>query len=395
MSSILDQRLIPLWAVIVVIAVGSVLILAAVVTTLRCLYVRRRRKESNSVVIPDAPTRKVTIRRGRVVSSANHISLTGSAFGALDEDVEAAEVGPARARSRSPFEWWATIKERSQSRQGEMTQTSTGSITSTLAEHPGSPGLAFPSPSERLYPDTPAPVLPANSTLIQHPKPSSHVPSVHIRPSRNINFSRNLTALHQTEFPSSPSTRALESLAEEDDEEEGTPAHLTEDPEKSSFVVETKEIPEVPSIRSHIPTPPPLSPFNYSHSFLSSTSSVSLPTAKLSPSSLVRSSPEAVRSSPNLPSRSHLRHMARRSSSSISESSLTYRQPDQPSRRSSTNEAPQKELRLSRSVEDLRKSETEYWNSRTDVATVRRPSKKGKVLRKKSLQRAARISMVQ
>ena len=393
MSTLLNSSRVPLWAVIVIIAVGSILFVSFVVVILRCLYVRKRRRNSRSVVSPDAPTRKVTIRRGKVVPSSKHLSLTGSAFGALGDDVETADHGSTRTRSRSPFEWWATIRERSQSRQSEMTQT--GSLNSALPE-PESSSSDFASPSRRRYVDPPPPDSPTRTPLVPLPYSSSHLFSVQIRPSRNTNFSRNLSTDPHIQHTPSPRTQPLESLAEEEDYGDHIPAHLNDDPEKTTSLVTTEKMPDVPPPAARPPYPVPLSPSTYRQSFLSSTSTVSLNVASLARSRSTPSLPDQVRSHPNLPAPSHLRQMVRRSSSSVSESSGTYRQPEQPSRRSSLiNEVPREEIRLSRSVENLRRSESEYWGSKSDPPPVRKPSKKGKVLRKKSLRRAEITTMVQ
>lgn len=74
------------------------------------LICMRRRKQSTGSSAADLPTRRVTVRRGRVVPASHYLSLTGSKFGlnAFEEDART-------TRSKSPFEWWNTLKEKRRS----------------------------------------------------------------------------------------------------------------------------------------------------------------------------------------------------------------------------------------------------------------------------------------
>ena len=398
MAPLLKSSRIPLWAVIVVIAAGSLFVLGAVVCILRCLYVCNVRKQGQSLIGADVPTRKVTIRRGRVVPSSNHLSLTGSKFGvgAFDQDVETAENAVGGGRSRSPFEWWATIRDRSQSRQGEMTQV--GSLLSHSQDIPRSSGQGYKSSTLREY-EPPRP----ESTITTTPpkrqrliKPTSQdQQTVTNRPNRATNFSRNLPSYRSNEYPPSPRTQRLESLAEENDDDVNQSSlwdHRTE----GSRSVSTTELPSFYSLPLPALNTPPTSSLNNTHSFLSSTSTISLPSQRVGRSAPNLTLPEPVRLTSQPGTSSQLRNTVRRSSSTLSETSLTYRQPEQMSRRSSTNDPPtaQEEVRHSKSVQELRNSESLYWDSRPDLTPVRRPSKKGKVLRKKSLKRADMVARV-
>ena len=400
MAPLLKNSRIPLWAIIVVIAAGSLFVLGAVVCILRCLYIRSLRKQSQSLVGLDVPTRQVTIRRGRVVPSSNHLSLTGSKFGvgAFDQDVETAENTVGGPRSRSPFEWWATIRDRSQSRQGEMIQT--GSLLSNTQETPRPPGSGYKASSLREFESSSdeSPTTTTPPKLQKLAKPASQGPQTATnRPNRPTNFSRKTPSFRSSDYPPSPRTQRLESLAEEDDDEVHQSSLWDLDLRQiDSPSVSTKVLPSVYSLPLPATTQQSLSDITHTHSFLSSTSSVSLPPQRVGRSApnLALLEPVQLKSQPG-PS-SQLRHAVRRSSSTLSETSLTYRQPEQMSRRLSTNDPPtaQEEVRHSKSVEKLRNSESLYWDTRPDLTPVRRPSKKGKVLRKKSLKRADRVAMI-
>lgn len=110
--SVLDNTSLPLWLWIVVFVVGSLCVVGAIGVVLICMLRRNKRGEQ----IEDAPTRKMTVRRGRVVPASHYLSLTGSKFGLNQFDDDARANG---ARSKSPFEWWNTIKEKRRSHHGE------------------------------------------------------------------------------------------------------------------------------------------------------------------------------------------------------------------------------------------------------------------------------------
>lgn len=78
------------------------------------------------------------MRRGRVVEQSKYLSLTGSKFGLNAFGAEGND-GRDGARSKSPFEWWANVKDRSHSRSSHLNQTMTE--TSSMCSAPPSPGL--------------------------------------------------------------------------------------------------------------------------------------------------------------------------------------------------------------------------------------------------------------
>ncbi|EXJ82847.1 hypothetical protein A1O3_06662 [Capronia epimyces CBS 606.96] len=129
MTTLLDNTGLPLWVYIVLIVVGSMLLLATLAILLRCWFVRRKPKQSYIEGLT-GPTRRVTLRRGRLVPTSQHLSLTGSKFGTRQFGMLADNESTMTGR-RSPFEWWNTIMDRSQSRQDQMSQVETGSISAS------------------------------------------------------------------------------------------------------------------------------------------------------------------------------------------------------------------------------------------------------------------------
>ena len=143
MASRLSNSMLPLWAWIIVIIVGSLVVVGTGFLAIRFIVVRRRRATFiETFGDENLPQRRVTVRRGRVVPSSNYLSLTGSRFGlnvlGSEEHDSQSRVG---ARSRSPFEWWSTLKDRSQSRNSQVTQMTETSSIWTMPTSPNHPRM--------------------------------------------------------------------------------------------------------------------------------------------------------------------------------------------------------------------------------------------------------------
>lgn len=124
MASLLTKSSLALWVWIVIIVVGSLVVLSTVALVLRLILLRRRRTTFiETFGDENIPQRKLTLRRGRVVASSNHLSLTGSKFGFSAFNREADTSSKISTRSKSPFEWWNSVKDRSHSRSSQVTQT--------------------------------------------------------------------------------------------------------------------------------------------------------------------------------------------------------------------------------------------------------------------------------
>jgi hypothetical protein len=224
MTTLLDHTGLPLWVYIVLITVGSLLLLATIAVSLRCWVLRRRATKHNEFdSYTGGPMRRVTVRRGRVVPTSQHLSLTGSKFGMRQfgqlADNESTVTGSGR---RSPFEWWNTIMhERSHSRLDQMSQVETGSIST----RPGSQGTSVTGRREPLQP-TPMQTTekvkePVTSTVeVASPTPTQ----VSMAPSRSTNFSRSFSG----RAPGSPLTqRSLMTLSRISERSAHTSLHAT------------------------------------------------------------------------------------------------------------------------------------------------------------------------
>ncbi|EXJ57334.1 hypothetical protein A1O7_07681, partial [Cladophialophora yegresii CBS 114405] len=189
--TLFDNTGLPLWAYIVIIALGSILLLATAAIGLRCWLLRRKARQRREYAgLTGGPMRRMTLRRGRLVPSSQHLSLTGSKFGTRQFGIVADNESMMGGR-RSPFEWWATIMERSQSRQDQMSQVETGSIIS----RPASRGTTIAArkdlhgnPTQTPEKDTESVTRTWELTL---PSPSPS-PSP-LGPNRTTNFSRSFS----------------------------------------------------------------------------------------------------------------------------------------------------------------------------------------------------------
>ena len=137
MADLFDHTPLPLWVWIVIIVICSLVVLGTIAFAIRFLVVRRRQADFvDTFGDENIPQRRVTVRRGRVVESSKYLSLTGSKFGLNAFDDNDTRGG---ARSKSPFEWWTNVKDRSQSRNSQLTQSYVE--TSSIYGAPTSPGL--------------------------------------------------------------------------------------------------------------------------------------------------------------------------------------------------------------------------------------------------------------
>ncbi|KIV79272.1 hypothetical protein PV11_06840 [Exophiala sideris] len=188
---------VPLWVYIVLIAVGSTVLLLTIAALSRWWFVRRKASRKRDYDGFTGATRRVTLRRGRVVPTSQHLSLTGSRFG-MRQFGMLADNDSTHTGRRSPFEWWNTIMtERSQSRQDQMSQLETGSLT---------PRSVYGFTRQELGPTTPTQTpekdKDATATTWEVTPPSSS-PSPSPSSHKTINFSRAFVP----RVPSSPSAQ--------------------------------------------------------------------------------------------------------------------------------------------------------------------------------------------
>ncbi|RMZ82598.1 hypothetical protein DV738_g1576, partial [Chaetothyriales sp. CBS 135597] len=180
MSTLFKQSSVPLWAIIVLIVFGSLCVLVALALVIRYFVVKKRARQPAADEFT-APTRMMTVRRGRVVPQAHYLSLTGSRFGIneLDNDV-------GTTRSKSPFEWWTRVNKRN----GSEDSSQRGSIY-------GAPPLSISTNMSTNYDGEPA--MPSPALLHPLRGPSSPVSSPSSSPIHTT-FQRS----HRSGTPGSP-----------------------------------------------------------------------------------------------------------------------------------------------------------------------------------------------
>ena len=136
-----------------------------------------------------------------MVPTSQHLSLTGSKFGMRSFGVLSDNESTMTGR-RSPFEWWNTMLERSQSRQDQMSQFETASFTT----RPGSRGTTiasrrdFRTSTPTLTPEKSKEPIIRTWELTIPPAPSPSPPPSN---QQTINFSRAFIP----RTPSSPLTQ--------------------------------------------------------------------------------------------------------------------------------------------------------------------------------------------
>src|SRR5437763_10838867 len=221
MASPFSHSRLKLWIWIVIIAAGSIILLSLLVLDW-WWGARRKRTKTKSLPSPVlAPTRKVTIRRGRMVSSSRYLSLTGSKFG-LGQfmNTEEKDLGDkSRGRSKSPFTWWySTMQGRSQSRQSHI--SSQPQMDEVQSQYYPRPEPAFYDDHRRKSSTTSdynlssiinrrelAQDAHANSLLAGESSGSPHT-------SRYVNFSRAFSPLHLSSLRSTSTPIVLSQIVE-------------------------------------------------------------------------------------------------------------------------------------------------------------------------------------
>ena len=245
MTSLLDNTGLPLWVYILLIVVGSLLILVIVAILVRCWFVRRRAKSPEYNGLTGA-TRRMTVRRGRMVPTSQHLSLTGSRFGMRQFGLLADNESTMTGR-RSPFEWWNGMIDRSQSRQDSISQMEAGSIftrPSSRATTIATRKEFTATPTTRTPEKTKEPSLRTTELTIPSPSPSP-TPSSH-RPS--INFSRSFAQ----KVPSSPLTQRSQytlSRIEESSPPTSASSNSPKPPNRSSYFAAIHPVDSTPLSR--------------------------------------------------------------------------------------------------------------------------------------------------
>jgi hypothetical protein len=430
MPSLLNHSRLKLWVWVVIIVAASVVLLSTLFLGMWC-WARRRRVRKKTLPSPMlAPTRKVTIRRGRMVSSSRYLSLTGSKFGLGQfmnmEEKEQGDKG--RSRSKSPFMWWlANSQDRSQSRQSHM--SSQPQMDEAHNQYYQKPEPAFfnrHAHNESVASDYSLPSIINGRELADDARTNSAQAGASLdspHSSRYVNFSRAFPPLRQSALlsPSAPN-KALSQIVEM------SPRHSAASKQPSMIsmsevvVVENENILAPPSVPPHLPVPalrslqnspsPPPKPFVRRYSGQNMTSRLPSTTK----TSLSLSTVDQSRT-PSVPAVAHLPDSPRSGPlpywrpqpgegmpgpnvvvRSVSSAETQHPSPETLSRHHDDGEDDDDNNNNPRnsSTEDVSSNahSVAYWRSRPDLQSALKPSKKGNVLKKKSIRRAEIVSLV-
>ncbi len=481
MATLLSHTPVPLWAWIVIIASGSIILLAMSATLWWCCTRPNWRREATLPNPVLAPTRKVTIRRGRLVDSSRRVSLTGSKFG-VGQFKTLEEKDQETARSRSPFMWWlSNVQDRSQSRQSQRSdQPQMEDMTTSMLRRPEPAFHGHHEHKESMASDYSLPSIINGKELAEDAcryDGSQRSPTSPTSPTspRNsigyVNFSRAFSPLNQSTVMSPNTSKVLSQIIET------SPRHsMDSKPESTISVTELPQTPTFPllpekaamplrsshSVPRHITRTPSVHEVDSRFSFTTDTSvSLSSPpqparstrSLRSVPSerdtrqalrsnehnassyatrpSRTRSVPDMTQPPPYQKSRPHPQNMntsrpqnapsvwgSQRSNERIREMNKRYSNDHEESterlREMTTrysNERSRPAVSDRYSIDQQRPSVSDrysgdqqrpsskthsvgYWEQRPDLVPVRTPSKKGNVLRKKSLKRAEVVSWV-
>lgn len=353
MSTLLDRSSLPVWVFVIIIVVGSLCILITAALLIRC-HVMKRKAKRNSSALEQGPMRRMTVKRGRMVPASNYLSLTGSKFGLNQfEDAETVKSG-----RRSPFEWWTSIKDK---RPGdEMSQhTRSGSIGDIFSRREFAQSTnslaSVKEASNAVHEVEPAPDSP---TAL--PSPTSH---------RTASFSRPFNP-RASSSPFMHHARNLSMIQEASPH--NSIVSVRSNPRKSGMSINAHD--------GNLTRYEPRRPSQVSRA--SSSSIPSSPHTASTPHTM--SNPDLLRSPAYQGSRSSLGEIERPQPTLSKRSSMSRHDSVTDVSRHRSSKAP---VPAGENTED-------YWSSRRDLQPVRSNSKKGKVLRKKSLKRQEVYSMV-
>lgn len=374
MSTLLQQTNLPLWVWINIIVVSSIVVLGTIAFTLRFWFVRRRQAAFiDTFGDENLPQRRVTVRRGRVVESSNYLSLTGSrfglnAFGPEDGDTNSR----AGARSKSPFEWWSTLKDRSHSRNSQITHMTMTNEAPSIYGMPSSPNtLRFYQRRDLSY---------SNSSLASTNKDDGFIVSVIEEPAsppalvRNFSRSFSRQGSHTGFSPRQPTLSRIEEasphtsmISERRSRGASYASNL-----RGMKIRTPSPVLESPSASAQYPLLPQ---YEQQGQTRSKASSIYQETLHEAPDETLQVPAPAAYNV----SRTSLYDQEPRNSYASSLYSL-----DQPGRSSFR----QSEI-TALPEQPAHKQTTDYWDTRPDLKPVHSDSKTRKVLRKKSLRRAA------
>src|SRR2546423_4963444 len=215
MASLFTHSRLKLWVWIVIMIAGSIILLSLLSAV--WWYAKRIRVRQKSLPTPVlAPTRKVSVSRGRMVPTSRYLSLTGSTFGLgqflIMEEKDQGETG--RSRSKSPFKWWpSNIQDHSQSRQSQISsQPQLVELQSRYYRKPKPAFFNHHAHEESAASDYSSASIINGKELAEDARvrPSSaSVSSGSPHSSRYVNFSRAFSPLHRSALTSNSAPQVL------------------------------------------------------------------------------------------------------------------------------------------------------------------------------------------
>ena len=341
-----------------------------------------------------------------MVSTSRNLSLTGSKFGLGQfmnmEEKDQGETG--RTRSRSPFTWWlSNIQDRSQSRQSEMShQPQMDEVQSRYYPKPEPAFTNRHTHKESAASDYSLPSIINGRELAEDARVDplqASMSSGSPHSSRYINFSRAFSPLHQSALTPTLAPNGLSQIVE------SSPRHSSVS--KHPSVISTREVVAGDVSASTSQPALALRPLHTSRSVpdhllrrssgqdttsrfsFATETSLSLPTVDLSRADSVpyiSHLPASPRSGP-LPHRRAYLDESMPGQSGVR--SVSLKQP-------SSETLHEVDSRQSGSAKDPSSNSRSmaYTESRPDLHPARKLSKKGNVLRKKSIRRAEIVSWV-
>ena len=425
MPSLLNRSRLKLWAWVVIIAAGSIVLLSVLFLGMWC-WARRHRARRKTLPSPVlSATRRVTVRRGRMVSSSRYLSLTGSKFGLGQfmnmEEKDQGDKG--RSRSKSPFMWWlSNNQDHSQSRQSYMSsQPQMDDLHNQYCQKPEPAFFNHHAHKGSVASDYSLPSIIngrelANDARMDSAQAGASPDSPH--GPRYVNFSRAFSPLHQSTLMStSAPNKVLSQIVETSPRDSAASKQPSMVNMRELVVVENENISAPPSTPPHLPVPalrslqnspsPPPETFVTRYSGQNMTSRFSFAT-KTSPSvSIVDQS-----RTPSVSTASHLPASPRSgtlpcwrpqpeegmASPNAAVRSISSAEMQHPSPEILSQHDDNKENINPRnsSTKDASSNAhpVAYWRSRPDLQPVPKLSKKGNVLKKKSIRRGEIVSLV-
>jgi hypothetical protein len=361
-----------------------------------------------------------------MVSSSRYLSLTGSKFGLGQfmnmEEKDQGDKG--RSRSKSPFMWWlSNNQDGSQSRQSYISsQPQMDEVRNQYCQRPEPAFFNHHEHKESAASDYSLPSIINGKELADEARMDSAQAGASLgspRHPRYVNFSRAFSPLHQSTLVStSGPNRALSQIVETSPRHSAVSKQPSMVSVREVVVVENENISAPPSMPPHHPVPalrslqaspsPPPEPLVRRYSNQNMTPRFSFTTrASLSLSAVDQSRTLSVPAASHLPASPRSGPLPCWSPQpgegmpslnaavrSVSSPETQHPSPEILSQYDDDNKENNNPRNSSTKDASSNAHSVAYWRSRPDLQPVLKLSKKGNVLKKKSIQRAEIVSSV-